>query len=540
MKPLRAMPWKTIGIVIGAAVLLLVTRLQLPALQLDLIEVRPEVEVSETELGTVLDLLLLKNTSGLRRSRIVRNSLDQPYRAGKVETFHADRCEVSQGDFSRFEQWQQLYPKRTKTAPQQPDDWVLKGENRYNRVLGRLDAPATGVGYYEAYAYCATAGGHLPDELQRTAMTNGTSQDSAPEGRLYPWGNAPTDKAWPYLDPQLNVAQRCDTHPEMATPLGLQGLGYGVLEWLRGKPDNPLYANVAGTYPQESPHALYSLNLVQPRLQPKIHRSDFIGFRCTWNQANKNLPWGGKAKTVKVPAGHIVSGVPNSRVAALVSTTAMENWAQTERQLRRYRQQREEGGQTSRALRVSRCEISRAQYRLFLLDPLVRLGFYAHPNQPDEHAYIPLHWEQQLQQPQLPLYGVDWWSAHAYANWVGGRLPNAEEWQDIATSHSLKAYPWGYEYDRNAAVTGDLARTELQMCASSENDYTDEQIADMAGNLSEWTASARQSNRGMRVQVKGGNYFLPGDKTSRLMHNLLVPPGYRAPSLGLRVVFDTR
>ena len=68
-------------------------------------------------------------------------------------------------------------------------------DTRDHVISGRLDAPANGLTFYDAWAYCGAAGGRLPTGDEWIAAAVG------PEGRRYPWGDDFTSAPWPYLDP---------------------------------------------------------------------------------------------------------------------------------------------------------------------------------------------------------------------------------------------------------------------------------------------------------------------------------------------------
>ena len=85
----------------------------------------------------------------------------------------------------------------------QPPDWQHFSNTRDHAISGRLDAPANGVAWFDAFAYCRAAGGRLPKPTEWIAAASGT------EGRLYPWGDVFNPKPWPYLDPLLNAARPC-------------------------------------------------------------------------------------------------------------------------------------------------------------------------------------------------------------------------------------------------------------------------------------------------------------------------------------------
>ena len=87
------------------------------------------------------------------------------------------------------------------------------------------------------------------------------------------------------------------------------------------------------------------------------------------------------------------------------------------------------------AFRISASEVSVDQYREFLdvLKTLTASGLdksFDHREQPAaKTTHEPDNWQQQLAGPgNLPVTGVDWWDAAAYAAWKKGRLPTQEQW----------------------------------------------------------------------------------------------------------------
>jgi formylglycine-generating enzyme required for sulfatase activity len=129
-----------------------------------------------------------------------------------------------------------------------------------------------------------------------------------------------------------------------------------------------------------------------------------------------------------------------------------------------------------------------------------------------------------------PMNCVDWSSATAFCRFVGGRLPTAVEWEYAAKSGSSRVYPWGDD-----AVTGRRANFCDANCATAlqaadkekwqkngwinfgEDDgwagtapvgsmpggETVHGLKDMAGNVSEWTASDYGSSS---KEMRGGSW----------------------------------
>ncbi len=492
----------------------------------DTTKIRIALQERPDSAGRRMDEVMLRNLRHLGYIRSFDHQFQQDNVRIRIERpLWVDRCEVRQGEFYKFSNWRNFHRELPIAAPGQPPDWQHFSNNRNHVVSGRLDAPANGLTWYDAYAYCQAVDGRLPTAGEWIAAAAGS------EEQLYPWGDAFRSDAWPYLDPLLNAAQKCGLHPATHTPEGLADMGQNVSEWAVADGDSK-QAVVMGGNAYNLPRELYSLAALY-RQAPSDFRSAYLGFRCVYEYPPQRSPWRTVLDAVAIAPGDYPAGVPeDALVPGLVAQLPPERLELVE-QLFVHRD-----ASTPADLYITVREITRREYHVFLQDLFVIAGLYAEENQPAGHSYRPPDWELQMQSPDLPVVNLDWWSAYAFASWAGGRLPSAEEWAFVASAGGKHIYPWGDQFNDAAAVSGELRSGGPRVPVGPVADQTPTGVLDMGGNVSEWTRSVSGVSGAYAVIIKGGNYLLPGDETARMDFSNHASPHYRSPTLGFRVVFD--
>lgn len=151
-----------------------------------------------------------------------------------------------------------------------------------------------------------------------------------------------------------------------------------------------------------------------------------------------------------------------------------------------------------KAFRIDKYEVTHAQYARFMQET-------NHPQ--------PAYWDDPAyNQADLPVVGVRWEDAGAYARWAGKRLPSEAEWIKAAGGEDGRSYPWGnnWEADRCNSVgsqdgfEGPAPVGKFPLGASPYG------VMDMAGNVWEWVAqepSKGASSDSGNVRIgKGGSW----------------------------------
>ena len=192
------------------------------------------------------------------------------------------------------------------------------------------------------------------------------------------------------------------------------------------------------------------------------------------------------------------------------------------------------------AFSIERTEVTNGRYEEFLA--ACPRGSACGPRE------LPSYWEDR---PYLashrdnPVVFVAWSEAASFCRWSGGRLPTAVEWEKAARGTDGRSYPTGNVLDpATVNILGADRHDEKNSAAKqiptwpvTESRYGRDKspygVLAMAGNVSEWTASASEDEPDLRL-VAGGSWDSWELSDGRTYNRIPKSPADRSSSLGFR------
>jgi formylglycine-generating enzyme required for sulfatase activity len=159
----------------------------------------------------------------------------------------------------------------------------------------------------------------------------------------------------------------------------------------------------------------------------------------------------------------------------------------------------------------------------------------------------PFYWnDPRFRVPNVPVSGVSWYEASAFARWAHARLPTESEWEVAARGPDLRSYPWGELGSELWANVADLHLGMPSPVGLFPANVSPFHVADAAGNVWEWTSTIyrdypyqRNDGRedpdapGSRVLRGGSWYGTLGE--ARCAARRWLHPGARQFNFGFRI-----
>ncbi len=165
----------------------------------------------------------------------------------------------------------------------------------------------------------------------------------------------------------------------------------------------------------------------------------------------------------------------------------------------------------------------------------------------------PPHWADGEYPPEKmdhPVVNVSWDDAQAYARWAGKRLPTEAEWEKAARGTDGRIWPWGSTFHPSRCNSREAGNADTTPAGShSPQGDSPYGLADMAGNVWEWTADPYRPYPGSNYAcasyeepnrvLRGGSWSYGRDYV-RCAARTCDAPDYVFASYGFRCVIDVR
>lgn len=144
----------------------------------------------------------------------------------------------------------------------------------------------------------------------------------------------------------------------------------------------------------------------------------------------------------------------------------------------------------------------------------------------------PQNWTMHLTKKDHPVVFVSHRDAQAFCDWVGKRLPTADEWQKASRGPHGNLYPWGDRFDVHKCNTAESQRGwETTPVLRFENGRSFYGCYDMVGNVEEWTQTRGPQDA---LVVLGGSWEMTCQVYGLPVLHRLARPAFYSRDLGFR------
>lgn len=148
-----------------------------------------------------------------------------------------------------------------------------------------------------------------------------------------------------------------------------------------------------------------------------------------------------------------------------------------------------------------------------------------------------------LADPRLPVTGISYAAAEAYARWlsrrsgVSYRLPHEDEWEKAARGVDGRSFVWGERFEATFCAMRDTRPGEAHAVpvGSHPEDLSIYGARDLAGGVAEWTQDAFAVGHADQQVVRGGS-FEEGPEACQIARRQPMPRSATARHVGFRLV----
>jgi formylglycine-generating enzyme required for sulfatase activity len=195
---------------------------------------------------------------GFEKSVYLNYEAEQPRHPIKLSAFFLDKYEVTNAQYKAFLTYLEEHPGAAVNHPDQPADQDHL-QHYINDEMKAERQPATGLNWFDAYAYCKWVGKRLPTEAEWEYAARGPGEAY----RKYPWGNeAPgAEGIWrANLRPEqgwsadgFRYTAPVGSFPDGVSPFGIMDLAGNAEEWVQDWMDASYYRNSQGAKDPKGP-----------------------------------------------------------------------------------------------------------------------------------------------------------------------------------------------------------------------------------------------------------------------------------------------
>lgn len=179
---------------------------------------------------------------------------------------------------------------------------------------------------------------------------------------------------------------------------------------------------------------------------------------------------------------------------------------------------------------MDKFEVTNQEFREFVV---------ATGHRPTDRTNFLKHWKSATDFPDwaasFPVVWVSQQDAEAYCSWRGKRLPTEQEWEKAARGLAGARFPWG---NTDPSGEANVVTDQLEPAGNRPDDVSPFGIYDLAGNVSELTASAIEGRVGPRPIVRGGCFKSGRSEAATFYRRTNKGPDNRAAHIGFRCVAD--